>query len=384
MPAEKITLFRGDGRASENPHVFIKLVKQNLSHANSDTDRIDDFKDYLFPSSPAEQWYDKLMEGEMPPATWKALVAKFEEQWPKPAPVMKGEEDYVTELSAYKFPEEDLGKKVERGGVEMWSHMKMAEDLEALAHSAGIDDTNFLVVPVWQKLPGIIQEQVPSKQKDWTAFCNAIREVDAEKVKARADKLRKEKEKEEERMKKEKALMEKYDRILGMAGATPETPTRGLTNHFATANLGTNGPTYGGFRGGFGGASSRGRGRFGFAQRGGLFGPAQRGYTRITEEQRTTLRQNVTALPRHPNTTAGRQAYETQKAEWSQRWGGNATPVTYERPYPLEPGTSNVCTGECFQCGKCGHRGDMCQNRTLNEKEKAWRQLCSNELGPYL
>ncbi|KAF5320567.1 hypothetical protein D9758_018302 [Tetrapyrgos nigripes] len=394
MPMEDLSLFYGDGRTSENPHVFIKKAKQKLSHLNDDNDHIENFKDFLFPSGPAEVWYEEVMEGEAPPVTWKALVAKFEKRWPKPVQVKKGPGDYVTELSAYRMPEDELGRKVEKGGVEVWSHIKMADELNELAHNAGIHESDFLIVLVWHNLPSILQGLVSSVQKDWTSFRESIKAADIEFIKKEVKKLEQEKEKEKEKEKKEKELMEKYDQILGMAGPAPETPTRGLTGRFAAASLGVNVPAYGGPRGGYkgggygrgygGGGGFRGRGGFGYMQRGGLFRSPQCNYTHLTEEQRKALRHNATALPQHPNTTAGCQAYEAQKAEWAQRWGGNATLVTYEHPYPLELGTSNVCTGECFQCGKCGHWGDTCQTRTLNEKEKAWRRLCSNKLGPYL
>ncbi|KIJ58242.1 hypothetical protein HYDPIDRAFT_65270, partial [Hydnomerulius pinastri MD-312] len=60
-----------------------------------------------------------------------------------------------------------------------------------------------------------------------------------------------------------------------------------------------------------------------------------------------------------PNTEEGRAAYQEQLIQWATKWGfdGRCTPQT---PFPLRPGTSPVCAGECFRCGHTGHRQHEC------------------------
>ncbi|KAG0701843.1 hypothetical protein DFH29DRAFT_757317, partial [Suillus ampliporus] len=55
-----------------------------------------------------------------------------------------------------------------------------------------------------------------------------------------------------------------------------------------------------------------------------------------------------------PDTAAGQVAYEEQVRQWNSRWGNNSR-CTEHTPYPLMPGTAQICSGECFRCGTHGH-----------------------------
>ena len=56
-------------------------------------------------------------------------------------------------------------------------------------------------------------------------------------------------------------------------------------------------------------------------------------------------------------------------------------------PYPLRPGTAEICSGECFRCGTHGHGSKFCpalegNPARLSRNETAWRALCNRVLGP--
>ncbi|KIK41122.1 hypothetical protein CY34DRAFT_49195, partial [Suillus luteus UH-Slu-Lm8-n1] len=60
------------------------------------------------------------------------------------------------------------------------------------------------------------------------------------------------------------------------------------------------------------------------------------------------------------DTPNGQAAYEEQIRQWEMRWGRGAR-CTEQSPYPLTPGTAQICSGECFRCGAHGHIGLECQ-----------------------
>lgn len=58
--------------------------------------------------------------------------------------------------------------------------------------------------------------------------------------------------------------------------------------------------------------------------------------------------------PHHPDMEAGRQAHQAQQTDWV-KIHGPGTFITESTPYPLQPGTLPVGSGECFTCSLAGH-----------------------------
>lgn len=55
-------------------------------------------------------------------------------------------------------------------------------------------------------------------------------------------------------------------------------------------------------------------------------------------------------------------------------------------PFPLMPGTAQICSGECFQCGAHGHISPECQlppDTQLPKNETIWRGICTRTLGAF-
>ncbi|KAF5356708.1 hypothetical protein D9758_013724 [Tetrapyrgos nigripes] len=410
-------LFVGDGDNDENPAVWLKQTKIHMMGLEmNDTQMVKTLKDFLYPGSVAEDWYYEVMDEADPPSTWEELETEFEKRWPRVVQIKKQPSQYVTELTKYRLSEEELMKKVEKGGITMWSHMKAAAELLELAKQAKISESDLLIPDVCRNLPKVIRDNVGTVHNDWKAFVEAIKKVDLETIRDAVEDREKEKAKEAEAERREKEQADYLKRMLGSAGRVPESPTKGIAGRLASTNLrnepgsfqgdygsgyrggNAGGGSYGyrggyngiyggghGYQGEFRGYNSGGyRGRGGFG--GGRGGAAGNMFGRpvYTEAQKQNLRATLDTLPHHPNTAQGIQAYEVQKVEWAARHGGNTELVTIDRPYPLRPGTAKVCTGECFRCGKHGHRSMECPDPNyLNQKEQAWRRICSNALGAF-
>ncbi|KAG2344275.1 hypothetical protein BDR05DRAFT_882631, partial [Suillus weaverae] len=66
------------------------------------------------------------------------------------------------------------------------------------------------------------------------------------------------------------------------------------------------------------------------------------------------MRTHINELIHHPDTQGGQTAYIEQVRQWETQWGGG-TRCSEQTPYPLMPGTAQICSGECFRCGLHGH-----------------------------
>ncbi|KAF8219272.1 hypothetical protein L208DRAFT_1418474, partial [Tricholoma matsutake] len=82
------------------------------------------------------------------------------------------------------------------------------------------------------------------------------------------------------------------------------------------------------------------------------------------------------ALPIHPNTPAGRAAYNAQIAQWDNDYPGQL--VSELRPYPLSPGTAPVASGECWKCSMIRHMSPNCDSPNQVPAFKGcWRSIAA-------
>jgi hypothetical protein len=102
-----------------------------------------------------------------------------------------------------------------------------------------------------------------------------------------------------------------------------------------------------------------------------------------TQECCDVLRARISTLPHHPDTAAGWTAYIAQLEAWKTQYSADQR-ITEYMPFPLKPGTSMICSGECYNCGQVntGHNANTCMNTALSLKERAWRAICGSTLGP--
>jgi len=367
MATEHVNPFHGD-KEDENPEDFLRSFYRRMGTANDDT-RKQQFRYFLQADSAADEWFDELAVPDK--KDWNAIEAAFNKRWPRKKAVKKTKEEYEEEITGTRLQMEDLGKKEKTAGRETYSHIIWADKMDTIVRGAKIEGTTTYIGHVRKELPKLLREKVGTGHADWTAFLQAVRNVDLDHIREGVDIWKKEQE-EQLALKKRVQYLEKLTASptaplrhqmttfsLGNAQQNPSQTTHQTTTTPANPFTGTSGGT------------------------GNLFVPKN---TRPppTQADRTALLSRLQKYPHHPDTDAGRLAHQAQQAEWVKTHGLTAI-VTEATPYPLRPGTCPVNSGECFTCGLLGHLGrrdgSTCGgNRPLNTREQTWRAICSRIL----
>ena len=215
-----------------------------------------------------------------------------------------------------------------------------------------------------------------SNHTDWTAFLQAVCEVDLQHIRDAVAKRKKEDDK--------RHALENRLRILE---AVQQSPTAGIRTQMNRTSISMQ-QTPAQYP-----AALRRTKETVFEQGGGqgtLFtlrvGQAPATCPTPTPQQIAALQGRLNMLPHHPNTEGGRAAYCLQVVEWERKHGQGAR-ATEETPYPLRPGTAPVCAGECWICGMTRHRRDRCQIQPgnpacISQRENLWHCICGTMLGP--
>lgn len=344
------------------------------TRGEDDKTKLEVFENYLHASGPADDWLEELKEEDK--TTWAKLKDAFTKRWPKVKQVKKMQIEYEDELLSLQLKDEDLGKKVEVGGLSVWTHIHWAEKILRLAIGASVDEGTTYINQVRKQLPDIIKQKVDATHANWEAFTKAVREVDLEHIKDGAERLKKTNEEKQEiarRLRQLEASPTAGIRTqMTRASLNAPTTTAPAITRFATMPN-TKDP----FTGTGGG---RGNIQWGFqSQR----APTTNARPPPTQADKDALRKHINELTQHPNTTQGLAAYRAQVQQWTTKHG-EGTRVDANRPFPLTPGTAAICSGECYRCGTHGHRGPECpvpRQQGLPPKEGAWRAICGSILG---
>ena len=364
MTTEHITPFHGD-KDDENPEDFLRSFYRRMGTANDDTKK-QQFCYFLQADSAADEWFDDLSMAEK--KDWNTIEAAFNKRWPRKKAVKKTKEEYEEEITGTPLQMENLGKKEKTTSRETYSHIAWADKMETMVRGAKIESTTTYIGHVRKELPQLLKEKVGTGHADWTAFLQAVRDVDLDHIKEGVAEWKKDQE-ERQALKKRVQQLEKLT----------ASPTAPLRHQMTTFNLENNQhnpaqptrqtPTtpVNPFT-----STSGGSGNI-FITKSARPPP--------TQADKTALLARLQKYPHHPDTEAGRQA---QQAEWIKTHGITAI-VTENTPYPLRPGTCPVNSGECFTCGLLGHLGrrdgSTCRgNHALNTREQNWRAICSRIL----
>lgn len=377
--AEAVTPFKGD-KEDESPEDFLRAFYRRMGDKPDDTKKAQ-FPYYLQAYSVADEWYDDLTANEK--KSWTDIEAAFRKRWPKKKQVKKTEEEYEDEIVGKILTTEELGKKEKIEGMEVYSHIAWADKLATIVKSAKLEKTTTHIRQVRRNLPEILGDKVGTGHADWTAFLQAIRDVDVDYIRDRV--ARRNKELEGSRA---------VDRRLRMleVSKSPTAPLRQQLSSVVISNQ-PPGPNVNAANIGdpFTNAGG-GQGNLRFAANPAIPRSTRPPSTNLgprpppTPEQQAEIRTLLAKFPHHPDTQAGRLAHQAQQAEWVKTYG-YGTRVTEKTPYPLRPGTAPVNSGECFTCGQQGHvgarTGENCQAlgyRVLHPNEQQWRVICSRVL----
>ncbi|KAG2742835.1 hypothetical protein P692DRAFT_20685198, partial [Suillus brevipes Sb2] len=357
-------------------------------------------------ASPAETWFTNL--GAADKSSWVLFLAAFRTRWPKPVEVTLTVAQKKDRIRSLVLKDEDIGVMIEEDRGRDWGHVKWAKKVSRMAQ--GFNDTQcHLLDVVLESTPEVLRDFLSDHYATWADF-------EADVAKVSASQLGKAK----QRLALDRKLREDVDRLQGQVSnqrknppsasqnaqtsyippsayrygyrygtgpsatpqpqpaaptqpafpttsfqnpqipaAVPQTPhTPQAANPFAPAAPITRGNLFYGYRG-YPQTPTRARGG----------SPADR--ARVAAHYAT--------ITHHPDTEAGKQAYDQQVRDWHTQHGAEAIPNS-QRPYPLKPGTSPIASRECFNCGIATmppHQAYDCPNAPVPQQEKQWRETVS-------
>ncbi|TRM66812.1 hypothetical protein BD626DRAFT_627293 [Schizophyllum amplum] len=384
--------FRGDGQDTISGKNFLRSVRHQIRALNlTGTDEVNAFEDYLVEGTPCEEWWEGLSATDK--ATWDNFAKLFLARWPSVTPTQKTTADKIRALCAHAvaLTEDDLGTKVMLNGVEVEAHTAWAVTALRLAAEAGKASSDEYLVLAEGALPRSIRRGLRgTTYTTWQDLTNAVSKVDPMIIKDAME----ERQAREETIRAVSARLQPrtttqpdelaaaFGRMsMGPAASQPRaaaTPARPAPARpaAATAPVGA-APTPAGVA-----RYVRPQAQGGATNRAGMRQPQQE----LTPAEKERLRGFIDSLPHHANDAQGVAAWEEQKRLWRMQYSDGI--VRWDRPYPLQPGTAPVCTGECFKCGMNGHMSVDCpvrHDRThwISRGESDWRHLCMGALGAF-
>ena len=369
MQLDNIPEFSGSQEDKTQPADFLKAVKRSfLVNGTTEDQKVGLFELYLKSSSPAEEWYD---DAKTPKKTWQELEKAFKTRFPNVEKAMKTTPELERELGEMRIKTEELGKTEKYKGEEAYTHVIFAEKILDLAKRAKVEETTSSLWKVRDELPEILGEKISENQTSWTVFAQAIKSVDMGHVREGVRKF-KEKAASDAQMKADINYLKQ--RTANAAPADLNSPTKAIRTQFASTTISqqqTHQPTQGDT---FSGATGGG---------GNLFNTTPRApRPPATEAEKATLKASLARYPMQPETREGETAYLDQLRAWRQANGDNH--VSKSTGFPLRPGGAPPASGECYNCGRAGHRRTDCHttgNKKLPQLEATFRAICGSILG---
>jgi Zinc knuckle len=367
MQLENIPEFAGTQDDTVQPSDFLKMIKHSFLANGTTTDdqKIGLFELYLKSDSPAEEWYN---DAKTPKKTWAELEQEFKTRFPNVKKAMKTAPELERELGAMRMKTEELGKTEKFRGEEVYTHMVFAEKILDLAKRAKIETSTSGLWNVRDELPEVLREKIPEDQASWTAFAQAIKDIDMGHIREGVRKY-KAKAASDAQMKADINLLKQ--RTAGAALGNMNSPTKAIRTQLATTAITQ--PTGHTAQGDHFNSPGGGGGNL-FNTR-----PAR---PPATEAEKSILKASIALYPLQPDTPEGEAAYLEQLRTWRRLNGDN--PITKTTGFPLRPGGAQPASGECYKCGRTGHRRIDCQTTDIKKipsLEATFRAICGSILG---
>jgi hypothetical protein len=373
MQLENIPEFAGTQEDKTQPSDFLKAIKRAFLAAGMTTDdqKIGYFELYLKSDSPAEEWFS---DGRTVKKTWTEFEQGFKTRFPNVQKATKTAPELERELGTMRIKTEELGKTEKYRGEDVYTHMIFAEKIIDLAKRAKVENSTSGLWNVRDELPEILREKIPEDQPSWSAFAQAIKDVDMGHIR---EGVRKHKEKtaNDAQMKADINYLKQRTANTAAIGNV-NSPTKALRTQLASTTISQQPiqrPTQA-QTDVFGGANGGG---------GNLFNPNPRTpRPPATEAEKTTLKSSLALYPMQAESREGEAAYHDQLRAWRQANGESH--VSKTTGFPLRPGGAPPASGECYNCGRTGHRRMDCAttgNKKLPQLEATFRAICGSILG---
>lgn len=369
------------GRSDENAQNFLRATEMYIliNGIKDEAVKVELLGTLISAGSQADLWWTNLDTKHK--ANWSSIRTAFITKWPAIIAADKTKLEYQKELMALRMKEEEVGTRITVAGIETWAHIHFHSTLQKLVQDAGVDSAPILIQPVRDALPRTLRDLTSPAPPDWTTFLQEIKDANIDTL---LEKVKRAKERKEA----EKAQNARIARLENRQG----DPVEILRLQMQQATIGTAvnqtaqynvphsqtpqpNPTFNN--------SARRQIRY---VTGNQAGTIQRPRSQPpTQEERDMMRTRVNELIHQLDTPAGQIAYEEQLQQWRTKWGNGAR-CSEHTPFPLTPGTAQICSGECFRCGSHGHISPECQvpqDTQLIKNETIWRGICSRTLGTY-
>ena len=138
------------------------------------------FPYYLQADSIADEWYSDLCDNEK--KSWNSIEAAFKMRWLRKKQAKKTDEEYEDKILGRKLKMEDLGKKEKVTGRDIYTHVAWADKMASSIKGTKLEHTNMHVRQVGRGLPDILREKVGTGHATWTAFLQAVRDIDIDYI----------------------------------------------------------------------------------------------------------------------------------------------------------------------------------------------------------
>jgi hypothetical protein len=264
---------------------------------------------------------------------------------------------------------EDLGKMEKYRGEEVYTHVVFAEKILELAKQAKVEESTSGLYKVRENLPETLRERIPEDQGSWREFAQAIKKVGMGHIR---EGVRKYTEKATYDAQVAANLKFLNQRAAGAGFGNVNSPTREIRTQLASTAISQQSPNRTAPSNPFNSPEGGG---------GNLFN-ARPVRPPATEAEKTTIRATITLYVIQPETPEGEAAYFEQLRAW-RRINGEGS-VSKTTGFPLKPGGAPPGSGECYGCGRTGHRRADCQApgaKRIPQREANFRAICGSILG---